>query len=221
MIMNVLSKWQSGLVVFSVTILAISGGYGVYRYSSSLREQRAYKAFAESHDFFEQVLAKDSSANVGESMTLWGEVELAFKSGYAQNSRSSLAPYFLAFQAEALIHQGKLKDAIEVTDRMLGSLKKSSSLFSLYAVKRSLMKLDMPDEISKKEGLEELTNLANSEVNLNRDIALYYLGEYFWANNESKKARITWEYLQKMASVGKSPTPSPWFDLVKARLETI
>lgn len=77
----------------------------------------------------------------------------------------------------------------------------------------------MENTESRKRGLEELIKLANEELNPNRDMALYYLGEYYWSQNEPQKARISWQYLQDVAQFGKSPTPSPWFELVKSRIE--
>ncbi len=225
MVINFLTRsWQQFFqarvlgAVFALGLIGAVGYYG-HSYLSSSREQQAYKAFSESHDFFEQALASDDGKDKEKTLKLWKDVALAFQTGYTQNKKSTLAPYFLAFQAEALIHQGELNQAVDVMNQMLGSLKKDSPFFGLYAAKRALMKLDMPDDAANKAGLEELLALANEEVNPHRDMALYYLGEYYWVNNEREKAHISWRYLANVAQFGKSPTPSPWFDLVKARTE--
>lgn len=213
---SLLVKVLSGLVLFSVLgSLAYLGHYFV----SVSREKRAYKAFAESHDFFEQALA-NSDANKNSEM--WHDVELAFQNGYEKNKGSRLAPYFLAFKAEALLHQGNLDAALGTMDQMLGSLTQDAPLFGLYAIKRSLMRLDSAHDAVRDAGLNELMKLASEQVaNPHRDMALYYLGEYYWVHDDQNKARIAWKYLKEMADVGKSPTPSPWFDLVKTRFENL
>jgi cytochrome c-type biogenesis protein CcmH/NrfG len=209
---KILSLLLAGLVVGAV-------GYSSYSYLSTSREKYAYKNFAESHDLFEQAVAADDGTSEKKNTELWKDVELAFEEGYLKNKKSSIAPYFLAFQAEALIQQKELAKAVTVMDGMMASLKKDSPLFGLYAVKSSLMKLDMENAELRKRGLEELIKLANEELNPSRDMALYYLGEYYWSQNEPQKARISWQYLQDVAQFGKSPTPSPWFELVKSRIE--
>lgn len=227
MIKNVLTQgWQynvyaKGLGVALAVLLVGFGSYYTYHYVSSSREQAAYKALAESYDFFDQAVASDNGKDKEKNMHVWRDVEVSFKTGYELNKNSSLAPYFLAFQAETQIRQGELEKAVTTMDHMMSALKKDSPLFALYSVKRALMKMDVSDENIKGQGLEELIALANEEVNPNRDMALYYLGEYYWSKDDYAKAHVAWRYLKDMESQGKSPTPSPWFDLVKSRVEDL
>ena len=45
----------------------------------------------------------------------WNDVERAAQAGAQRHASTKLYPYFLAYKAEALIQQGKLKDAAQPT----------------------------------------------------------------------------------------------------------
>lgn len=213
-------KYWREITIGTALIVVFGGGYVGYQFFISSREQRAYKAFSESHDLYEQALASDFSPEQ-KSKGLWEEVELAFNTGYRQNASSKLAPFFLAFQAEALARQGKQSDALNVMNTLLSQLHTTSPFYGLYAAKRALMKLDMPTDAAKSEGINELKALAEDGFNQSRDAAMYYLGEYYWSQNNQAQALSYFKNIKDLGTQGKNPTPSPWLEIVQDRLETV
>jgi tetratricopeptide (TPR) repeat protein len=199
-----------------IAVSAFVGAYYVYGIYIYNRDLRAQASFAEGYELYEAALGVDLSSEKASSKekTLWAEVEMAFNSGYNQFSSSTLAPFFLAFQAEALVRQGKLEDAIQTMKMMLAVLPKRSPFLGIYATKKALMLIDSSDEAQKKEGLEELIRVADDTNNGNRDMALYYLGNYYATVGDIAQAQERFKQLEEFGKQGKNPVPSPWASLV-------
>src|SRR5437868_10788485 len=83
------------MIVLCVVLALGAGSFGAYKWVVASREQRAQKFFAECVEEYNRVIAQQSGA--------WEEVEKAFAAGYEKHGSSSIAPYFLAFQADALV----------------------------------------------------------------------------------------------------------------------
>src|SRR5579872_2624595 len=182
-------------------LLALGAGlvllmcYVGYDYYAASREAKAHRAFAEGLELFEQAKASENSQESTQRRQIrWQEAEAAFKIGYKQFSSSHLAPFFLGYQSEALLKLGQTQEAIALLDAMLSSLGKSSPFYGPYAVKRALMKSD----------LSELKKLADDTTLPSQDLALYQLGEYYWAHNNPAFAQDAWK---KLRDIGQNKTP--------------
>jgi hypothetical protein len=95
-------------------------------------------------------------------------------------------------------------------------MKSSSPLYTLYATKRALIAIDL----GKEEGLEQLKTLGYDENNKQRDVALYYLGLYYWSNNDIDGARQVWETLVSLKKADPKAT-SEWMNMADKKLEQI
>ena len=196
-------------------VLCILGGIGsgflLYRIYVVYREQAAQNVLAQYVQEYHQM----QNAQPAD----WQRVAKLFQLGSEQQSNSYLAPYFLLFQAEALLREDKKQEALTVMDKLVEQ-SVNSPLLLLFETKRALIKIDEPDETVQKSGLEELERLAENEKNKFRDTAQFYLGYYYWVNNSIAQAQKIWQilvddqYKEKLA-------PSPWVDLVKKKLEHI
>jgi hypothetical protein len=217
---NLLSTRRSKhILAVAVVLLAIVGGVYAYDTYKAAREARAHRIFVESYALYEQVLSQESKeASLEKRKGLWEEVEMAFGAGYQQCKYSRLAPYFQAFQAEALIRQGKNDQALEMMNEMLLGLPSRSPFYSAYGIKRALLKLDSGNLKLSQEGLTELAELGNDYKNLERDEALYYLGLYYWTHGDQAKARQTWQGVIELGKQGKSPIMSPWEDHIRSKI---
>ncbi|BDC34638.1 hypothetical protein Noda2021_05960 [Candidatus Dependentiae bacterium Noda2021] len=139
--------------------------------------------------------------------------------GYEKNKSTGLAPYFLGIRADALVEQGNYQEALALLESMTNSLPTSSALYYPYKTKYALIKLDHVDDQEKTAALNELQSLAYDASNSNADYALYYLGEYFWQNNETEQAVKTWRDLESTFKSDTKNGQSPWALLAQYKLQ--
>lgn len=202
------SRELRGMVV--IALLIVSAGFG-YRWYAHTQEQRAYKVFTDCMREYEKALGNTAT---------WSDVEQALTVGYEKHTRSSLAPYFLAYKADVLLKQSKHDQAIATLDAMVLQLPASSPVYDSYMTKRALVKMDSADEQIQKVGLEELTKLANDTTNTQRDMALYYLGLHYWSAQDVKQAQGIWQNLVALQSE-QQESRSPWAALVKDKVSSL
>ena len=206
------------LALVGVLALAVaSGGWFVYKWRSDIAQEGAVSAFVECMEDYNRAV---SSAPGASKKQLWSEVEIAFKTGYHQNKHASMSPFFLAFQAEACIRQGKLDEAITLMKEFMGRASKSSPAYYLYAMKFALMRLDSGDSSVKKQGLDDLVALAHDSKNPNADSALFSLGKYYASIGDNSSAREVWTELSSL-DVPNGAGDSPFIELAKFQLEQL
>lgn len=199
-----------GFIVAGAALLV--GGFTYHRFNVEQREQRAHAAFAECMQEYDRAFQGQDDA--------WLNVETLCHVAYEQHTNSVLAPFFLAYQAEALIQQKKNDEALAVMDQALAAMPSSLSVTAFYAIKRALMRLDSEDQAVKDAGLQELQALADDASNNAQDVALYYLGAYQWEQDNIDGARDTWEKLQVFAQ-GSRDEQSPWAVMAQDRLAVL
>lgn len=203
-------KATHGLVLGALAMLALLGAWWVYAYFAGQKEKEAQKSLASCIELYDQ------ASGSAETSIPWSSVESACKRAYDEHSGSNLAPYFLGYQAEALIKQNKLDEAVTVMAHALQSMASSSPLYNLHATKLALMEMDSAESATRAQGLKRLEELAVDTKNQQRDEALYYLGLYHWHANDVVKAKEAWQTLAEFSS--SSQVPSVWMQLVSDRL---
>lgn len=205
---------HKNLLIGALVLLACTAlSFTAYKMHVHSREQAAQKTFSECLEEYYKMVG-------GAKVEQWQEIENAFAVGYERHKSASLAPYFLAFQAEALVQQKKQTEALVLMDKLLAALSHASPLYSNYATKRALMKLDLADQAQQKVGLEELTHLAHDKNNNAKDVALFYLGYYFWSNNDLVAAKKEWTELAAINSKD-SKYPSVWAQMADMKLQQL
>lgn len=147
----------------------------------------------------------------------WAALLEKFEAQYKKHSNSSLLLYYVGYKVQILLAQDKKEEALVALDTIISNLP-GSPLSALYEMERALIQLDIADTKLNEVGLEMLKLLAQDKDNMYRDSAQYYLGRYYWANNQVAEARAIWQQLvdeqrdEKMA-------PSPWVGQVQQQLE--
>lgn len=198
-------------IIIGVGVACAAGvgiyGYMMYRIS---QEEQAQVVFVNCMDELKRAYEKPDS---------WPTAELASVTAYRQHSSSSLAPYFLALEVQALVAQGKLSEAITSLERVIGMLSTHSPFYSLYTLQLALMKLDSSDEAVHQEGLKAVEKIALDQKNKNRDQALYYLGEYYASQNNQERAKEFFHQLVVAYPEG-GMAASPWASLAQKKLHT-
>jgi len=196
-------------IVLTIAVAGLAGWWG-YKWWNQQREAVAQKSFSACLQSYQEALqGKDES---------WSNAAMLLGIGCEQHKSSALAPYFLVFYADALFKDGQKEEALEKLDRAVQTLPKGSPLLSLYKTKQALIHLD--DSWTQEAGLQELKALADDEENGNRDMALYYLGLYYWTQDKLNDAQMIWQQLVDAFKHEKFGV-SPWAARAKTKLETI
>jgi tetratricopeptide (TPR) repeat protein len=118
---------------------------------------------------------------------MWSEVFLMNELGHEQ--ASSLKPYFLVMEAQALARQGKATEAVNLLEQVESAIAPGVPYKNYYHLTKALIQLDTQDVSLQQQGLSELQRLAHDEQNMFQDAALYYLAEYYAANDDLDKAQ--------------------------------
>lgn len=217
-----LLQQRNNRIALAVLIFAIigAGGYYAYQWHNNNIQKLAQKAFSESLEVYNQAMslafAKDASEK--DSMNLWAEAEIAFKTGYSQNKSSTLAPFFLVYEAQALLRQNKLDQAYEVLSEGLKKIPGNLPFSFLYQTTQALMEIDRQDT---QKGIDRLDKLSKDKNNPLRDMAVFYLGEYYLSINEIAKARLQFESLDLTNKDVIDKSDSPWVNLAKSKLQQL
>ncbi len=202
------SGLQDKRVQYAILALLLCGilsaawfGYTVYRAHA---ERSAYKDLAESIDGYAKVrgsVAKDEK---------WADVGAAFKVAAARHGSSHLHPYFLFYEADALLQQGKQKDALVLMQKGLAEVPKNQPLYYLYALKQALLKIDAEETAS--QGRQELDLLARDSANPVQDMARYYRAVDAELRGESAEAEKLFQELRTQGDPSSS-----WVHLAQNR----
>lgn len=207
---NFYARYGRYLIIALLSIgLSIAGYFG-YSWYKQNEQYRAQRDFAETGEDYYKIFSSTKAAS-------WSDVEQGISFRAQQHRNTIFYPYFLAYKADALIAQNKNQEALSVLDNVLNNLDKSSLFYYLYAIKRALLALDFNDEDIRKQGLNDLENLANDKNNPYQDMASYYRGYYAFNLGDKVRAKEFWN---KTISLGnKQDNQAVWVQLAQVRLQ--
>ncbi|MCL5436611.1 MAG: hypothetical protein M1549_01880 [Candidatus Dependentiae bacterium] len=190
-----------GIILFIVVADVIGYRWYAHRYND-----RAQLALSQAVELLER-------AARGNAETLWKEAEGSFRDAYQRYPKSLVAPYLLSFWADTLLHGGDMVRALDLMNKAVGSLSKSSPFYHAMLVKRALMRMDAANAALVAEGKKELHELTQDKANKSRDEALYFEGLVaFDAGNRAEAQRV-WQEL--FTAFGDSV----WSKVAQAKLE--
>lgn len=150
---------------------------------------------------------------------IWDEVEFAFKTGYEHNKSSSFAPFFLAYQSEALLKLNNKEESYKVLTQAVEAMQSKSPFSYFYQVKQALMEIDLNQE---DKGVKHLETLADDTNNIFADLANFYLAEYYWSKDDISNSKKYFSLASKLAAENKdSKTNAPWVQYSQERLEQL
>ena len=180
-------KYASLVGLLALFLLGSGATYTGYLWYMSYKNQEAQRMLASCLDDYRNVIVGGG--------TSWASVQMNAKVGYEKHKGTALVPYFLALQAEAMIYQDNIIELSPILETLNKELVKGSDLYYVYKLKCALMMIDSKDENLINQGIALLEALAIDKDNINRDSALYYKGQYYWARNALSDAKVTWEEL--------------------------
>lgn len=186
-------------IVGGCVVLAIAGLCFFYYSHIRGKEYAAQQVLSECIE--EYLHAREGKAD-------WATVEMMCKAGYEKFAATKTAVYFIPFRVDALLALEQPDLVVPLLGQVLERLGTLSPLYYLYKTKLALIKLDSLDPAVQQAGLQELKESADETKNLNRDQALYYLAQYYQANQQPDAAKALFAQLETLPtknSEGKSP----------------
>jgi predicted Zn-dependent protease len=197
----------AGLVAAGLIISGI-----IYMYLSHMKRNQSAL-----HTLTELLVDHDRAF---ESADLWQEIEFASQTGQRQYAKTSMSPYFLALQAEALLHQDKLDEALSVMEKAVQQVLQSP-LYPMYALKYARMKIASENQATREEGLRELTRFAEDNKNPEQEQAQYYVGLYYHLLGQIEKAQELWRLIvDKYKGAEATPArPSVWAAMAERSMQ--
>jgi predicted negative regulator of RcsB-dependent stress response len=190
-------RYLKAILVIFVVFLLFFGLYFGRKQWISWRDQAAQKSLAK----MSKRLKKYQDGTLDTS----GIIELHAKiaAEKEQFSQATIAPYFLALQAQVFVQEGKLDQAAETLKSAI-AMTENVIIKSQLETARALILLDEAPE----QGIVVLQDLIAHEENPLRDVAQFYLGRYYWTHDNVELALVIWkDFLQEQAGHGVSQSP--------------
>lgn len=208
------NHYERELTIAIVLALLVAGAYYGYRWHTNKKNAAAHALFSQNLEELERVMQDGKQED-------WASIQTLFKLGYDQYPKSSLAPYYLAYQAEAMIKQGQLEEAISTMHKAINQMPSDSPVLGLYKTKVALMELDSTIADTQKTALESLHAIAKDAGSNAQDVAAYHLGLYYWVNNDAAQAKNVWTALIEATHSKEKAGQSPWAAKAHAKLMQI
>ena len=195
-------------IIAGVVLVLAAGGYG-YRYWMQHKEQAA-------HTILHDCLSEFEAAQQGKAH--WADIAAMCQAGYEKFSGTATAPYILAVAIDCLLADQKQPEALEKITTMLSKISKSP-LYNLYALKRALLILDMPDTALHPQALATIEQLANDTKNIYNDSAQFYAGYYYRQQGNTQKAMEFWNTLiANNKAITDEQGRSPWAAIAQEKM---
>jgi len=201
--------WGVGLLVLGAGV-AGAGWWGYQRYAAT-QNQQAQWALAQQVERFETIAQSETS-----DAAVWRELEQSFEKGFEEHRRSSLAPLFRAYQAEAAFRAGDPVHACELLTMAVDAMGKSYPLYFAYATKLHVWQLDTPEDKFPDRSshdplapgtalhphfaaIQDLKALAQDGKNPDPGLAWYHLWQYGLVHNDHDLTSMAAAKLQGIA----------------------
>lgn len=220
-------EYKTYVIAGTLALILASGGMIWYRWYAVNLAQQAHKTLVETLKVFEAPVQKappaseqrDAAQFYSESEK-WNHIAMLCADAYKQFSRTTLAPFFLAYQAESLLNVRQHEEALGLL-KQAHALLKNQPLRDFLSVKIALVAMDCPAQATQQEGFLELKRLAENSNHTAHECALYNLGLYFWNNKEFAQAKNYWQQMLVKYAQSDVRSGGVYTELVKSKLALI
>jgi len=193
-------------IVAGCVVLAIAGLCFLYYSHMKHKEYTAQIVLAECME--EYAKAREGNGD-------WATVELMAKAGYEKFAATKAAVYFIPLRVDALLALDQRETVMTLLQNMLQRLGTSSALYPLFQTKLALIKLDDADTAVQGDGLKLLQELAYDTHNNMRDMALFYLMQYYRMQGNTDGAEQALMQLKTLQTSADIKQDSPWASLAE------
>lgn len=205
---------------YAVLAAALVGGsyygYSAWRTSSNAHAQLALTESLQDLHIALQAVGNPQAAET-EVQELFKTVKTDMGLGYKAHKWSTLAPFFLVYQAQAMTMLGEKEEAYQVMQQATRLFSTSSPYYMMYAVQTALRAIDL----GKQEGVDALKQLAASKHGM-ADMAAYYLARYYHQEGKNAEAKEVYSRIVEQAKKeAQQGGVSPFAQMAVQQLETI
>lgn len=210
-------KYTLGFSLVFLLGITLFGGYKAKRWYDGYQERGAQLPFSQALDEYDRVLHQLRTGTVT-SNALWDEARLGFQEVQTKHAGTAFSRYAQIFQADIEARQGSTEQAIASLEAVSKQLSEQSPLYHVLKTKAALLQFDAG---KAQEAVAALTDLANDQANPQRDTAAFFLGYYYWEQDELEKARQAWEPFEASRQLKESEERSPWAPIAQMKLAQI
>ncbi|MDP3788080.1 MAG: hypothetical protein Q8Q60_02020 [Candidatus Chromulinivorax sp.] len=213
--------------LLGVAVLALVGaGYCGYAWHQKRLNIQAFAGLVEISKSYEQSLTKSREQQSlpadAPKENPWEDTQLLLEAIASANSGSSLAPFFVMYQAQlALDADHDYDKACQLMEKGLRGLSKNSVYYDMFTMKRMKMLLDSPLQDVRDKAVLELEKVGSQKSNYYAQEALYTLGAYQAFHGNMDKAIAAWITLAEQPQSDKALISSPWVTQAQEKLKTL
>lgn len=187
------------VMVIIAGVLCVGSVFG-YRWYTMHTKRVAYEALTATIASYKAIVSSHDQA------ALLAFADQAGKD--AARFNSSFNYYFTKFQANALIQAGKKEEGLALMKTMVDGMSIDAPLYFLFKTEYAILLLDVQDPLVREKAITILQEVAHNNRNGYPEMALFYLGRYYWSQGVDDQARIVWgELLQTQHD---ALVPSVW-----------
>lgn len=208
-----------GAVLLSIAYF----GYSWYQKRQNIQ---AFTALVEISKSYEQSIQKANQLKDKptdqQTENPWEDTKLLLEVLSSSHSGSSLAPFFIMYQAEvAMQAEDDYDKACKLMEKGIRGLSKKSPYYDMFNFKRIKMLLDSPMENVRIAALKELQSIANESKNYYQQQALYTIAAYESYYGNMEVAIESWKKLAQQAEPENLLISSPWVTQAQEKLKTL
>ncbi len=195
-------------------------GYGClkgYHFYNERKQKAAQALFSDVLHEYEKVLKEQFKGEQSAQALAqqWEDVVVGLTSVEADHASTVYGAASYAVHASIAMEKHLYDEAFSFIDLAIKNVSKSSPLYNIYRTKRALMCMDGN---KVEEGIAALKELITDTANNSADTAAFYLGYYYWTNNDIAQAKEIWKFFTLQASNEKPEAVSPWAQIVQSKL---
>ncbi len=210
--------WLTTVVALGMIFVGLRRGYEWYAVGYEQKAQLAMVEALEEYDrAFYQMIENKQSVDVIKKR--FEDTHVGFDVIFNSYDRSRLLASAYGFSSTAYWYSDKKNEAEAFINKAIDASKKSP-LFYVFKIKKAIM---MIDQGLVKDGLDQLSELANDPKNPQADTAAFYLGYYYWSQEDKENAKKAWLLLEKYDEKSGSLKQgvSPWVLVAREKMNLI
>lgn len=214
-------------LIVVVAGIVITASYFAYGWYQKQQDMKAFAGLVEITKSYEAAVNKarelESKPEDERTENPWEDTELLLESLSYAHRGSSLAPFFVLYQAQLALDKNHDYDtAYSLMEKGVARLSKKSIYYDMFNMKRIKMLLDSPEQNVRDKAVAELEKIGNSAHNYYAQEALTTAAMYHEFHGNMDAAVAAWTKIaQAGSSQDKDIIVNPWVEQAQEKLKTL